>query len=108
MNTAWLIKKEDHEVAEMKFYKIKVTVESVEGKCPLGNVPGKEFIIERTTPAGMCMSAYQAISPAIQVLRFGGSFPWEKDPDVARFACPDPVNRTIYKIERVGEVFLRT
>jgi uncharacterized repeat protein (TIGR04076 family) len=58
---------------------------------PLGNKPGKEFIIERTTPTGMCMSVYQAISPAIQVLRFGRSFPWEKNPDVAHFACPDPV-----------------
>ena len=34
-------------MAQMKYFKIKVTVDSVAGKCPLGNIPGKEFIIER-------------------------------------------------------------
>ena len=43
-------------MAQMKYSKIKVTVDSVAGKCPLGNIPGKEFVIERTTPAGMCLS----------------------------------------------------
>jgi uncharacterized repeat protein (TIGR04076 family) len=52
----------------MKYSKIKVTVDSVAGKCPFWNTPGKEFISERTTPADMCLSAYNSITPAIQVL----------------------------------------
>ena len=53
-------------MAQMKYSKIKVTVDSVAGKCPLGNTPGKEFFIERTTPAGMCLSAFNSINPAIK------------------------------------------
>jgi uncharacterized repeat protein (TIGR04076 family) len=59
-------------MAQIKYSKIKVTVDSVAGKCSLGNTPGKEFVIERTTPAGMCLSAFNSINPAIQVLRYGG------------------------------------
>ena len=93
-------------MAQMKYSKMKVTVDSVAGKCPLGNTPGKEFIIERTTPAGMCLSAFNSISPAIQVLRYGGSFPWEKNPDEAYICCPDHLNRTVFKLERAGEVVI--
>jgi len=34
----------------------------------------------------------------------GGSFPWEENPDVAHICCPDHLNRTVYKIERMEEV----
>ena len=54
-------------MAQMKYSKIKITVDSVAGKCPLGNTPGKEFFIERTTPSGMCLSAFNSINPAIQI-----------------------------------------
>ena len=94
-------------MAQMKYSRIKVTVHSVAGKCPLGNTPGKEFIIERTTPAGMCLSAFNSISPAIQVLRYGGSFPWEKNPDEAYMCCPDHLNQTVFKLERAGEVVIK-
>jgi len=94
-------------MAQMKYSKIRVTVDSVAGKCPLGNIPGKEFVIERTTPAGMCLSAFNSINPAIQVLRYGGSFPWEKNPDEAYICCPDHLNRTVFKLERAGEVVIK-
>jgi uncharacterized repeat protein (TIGR04076 family) len=101
------IKQEGRVMAQMNYSRIKVTVDSVAGKCPLGNRPGKEFIIERTTPAGMCISAFNAINPAIQVLRYGGSFPWEKNPDEAYICCPDHINRTVFKLERTGEVVIQ-
>ena len=91
----------------MNYFRIKVTVDSVAGKCPLGNRPGSEFIIERTTPDGMCRSALHAINPVIHVLRHGGSFPWEKNPDEAYICCPDHINRTVFKIERAGEVVIQ-
>jgi uncharacterized repeat protein (TIGR04076 family) len=94
-------------MAQMKYSKIKITMDSVAGKCPSGNALGNEFLIERTTPAGMCLSAFNSISPAIQVLRDGGSFPWERNPDVAYFCYPDHLNRTVFKIERIGEVFIK-
>ena len=62
-------------MSEIRYYKIRVSVDSVAGKCPLGNKPGSEFIVERGTPAGMCLGAFGSIYSAIQVLRFGGSLP---------------------------------
>ncbi len=94
-------------MAEMKYFKIKITVDSVVGKCFLGNRPGREFVIERTTPAGMCLSAFNSLNPAIQVLRYGGSFPWEKNPDEAYICCPDHVNQTVFKVKRAGEVVIK-
>jgi uncharacterized repeat protein (TIGR04076 family) len=93
-------------MAQMTYSKIRITVDSVAGKCPLGCKPGMEFMIARTTPAGMCLSAFHSIQPAIEVLRYGGSFPWEKNPDEADICCPDHLNRTVFKIERAGEVII--
>ena len=91
-------------MVEKKYFKIKITVDSVAGKCPLGNKPGREFMINETTPSGICLSAFNSINPAIQVLKYGGSFPWEADPDVAYVGCPDHINRTVFKVERTEEV----
>ena len=88
-------------MSEQKHYNIKITVASVGGKCPLENVPGKSFLIERTTPDGMCLSAFNSLNPAIQVLRFGGSFPWDDNPDITYVGCPDHINRVVYKVERI-------
>ncbi len=73
-------------MAQIKYSKIKVTVDSV---------------------ADMCLSAFNSISPAIQVLRHGGSFPWEKNPDEAYIGCPDHLNQMVFKLERVGEVVIK-
>ena len=94
-------------MALMNYSRIYVTVDSVAGKCPLGNRTGREFIIERTTPGGMCLSAFNSIFPAIQVLRYGGSFPWEKNPDEAHICCPDHINRTVFKLERAGDMAIK-
>lgn len=90
-------------MSTIQFHAIKITVDSVEGKYPPGNKPGKEFIVKGTTPAGMCISAFGALLLAIQVLKFGGSFPWEKDPNVAYIGCPDHLNRVVYRLERTDE-----
>jgi uncharacterized repeat protein (TIGR04076 family) len=35
------------------------------------------------------------------------SFPWEKNPDEAYIDCPDHLNQTVFKLERVGEVVIK-
>ncbi len=82
---------------------IKITVESVKGECPTGNKVGNTFIVENTTPAGMCLGAFSALLPAIMVMKNGGSFPWERNPDVAHVGCSDPINQVVYRIERIIE-----
>ena len=93
-------------MADTKYFRIKITVESVAGKCTLGYEPGNQFVTEGTTPAGICLSAFNTLNPAIQTLMFGGSFPWEEDPDVTHLACSDHVNRTVFKVERAGEIVI--
>ena len=73
---------------------IRITVKS--GKCQ-GNINdvGQVFTVEETTPAGMCMGAWNAIAPYVQTLRYGGNFPWEKAKGCALIHCPDPEGITL-------------
>jgi len=36
-------------------------------------------------------------------MKNGGSFPWERNPDVAHVGCSDPINQVVYRIERIIE-----
>lgn len=73
---------------------------SQKGICGAGHKAGDEFTIEQTTPEGMCSWAFYTLFPFAEVLQFGGSFPWEKDPDKAIVACPDPVNPVVFELRR--------
>jgi len=73
---------------------------SQRGTCEAGHKVGDEFFIGQSTPANMCSWAFCAVFPFAQVLQFGGSFPWEKDPDKATVACPDPDNPVVFELRR--------
>ena len=68
-------------------YDIRITLTSQLKKCPAGHKVGDEFVVGRHIPGGMCMGAFNALIPFIMTLRFGGSFPWEKDPDSGHLGC---------------------
>ena len=74
---------------------------SQKGTCEAGHRVGDELIIGQTTPANMCPWAFYTVFPSAKVLEFGGSFPWEGDPDKARVVCPDPDNPVIFELRRV-------
>jgi len=80
---------------------IVARVISQKGTCEAGHKVGDEFIIGETTPPGMCSWAFHTLFPFAEVLQFGGSFPWEKDPDKAMVACPDPSNPVVFELRRV-------
>jgi uncharacterized repeat protein (TIGR04076 family) len=84
-----------------KRYDIKITLISQLKKCPAGHSVGDEFIIGRFTPEGMCMGAFASLLPFITTLRYGGSFPWEKNPDTGTFCCPDPEVVNVFHLERI-------
>ena len=71
------------------------------GKCQ-GNINdiGQVFIVENTTPQGMCLGAWNAVSPYVTALRFGADFPWEEEKGYALIHCPDPKGITL-EIRRV-------
>jgi uncharacterized repeat protein (TIGR04076 family) len=84
-----------------KSYDVLVKVISQQGICDSGHKAGDEWVIGDKTPEGICLSAFDSIFSTIRVLKFGGSFPWESDPDVATIACPDAENPVVFEITRL-------
>ena len=70
------------------------------GNCEAGHRVGDEFIIGQKAPPGICSWAFYTLFPFAEVIQFGGSFPWEKDPNKAIVACPDPANPVIFELRR--------
>jgi uncharacterized repeat protein (TIGR04076 family) len=83
--------------------KIRVTVHSILGTCNQAHKVGQEFIIDRWTQKGICLTAFGSLYPAIRVLQYGGSFPWDKDPNVTYIPCPDAKNQVVFRIERLHQ-----
>jgi uncharacterized repeat protein (TIGR04076 family) len=77
-------------------------VESARGACEAGHRTGDEFVIGETTPQGLCSWAFHTLFPFAEVLRYGGSFPWETDRDTATVACPDAANPVVFVLKRTG------
>ena len=73
---------------------------SQKGTCAAGHILGDEFVIGQKTPLKMCSWAFYTLFPFAEVLQFGGSFPWEKDPEKTTVACPDPVNPVVFELRR--------
>lgn len=73
---------------------------SQKGTCVAGHKVGDEFVIGEETPSGMCSWAFCTLFPFAEVLQFGGSFPWEDEPNKATVACPDPANAVVFEVRR--------
>ena len=73
---------------------------SQKGTCEAGHRVGDEFVIDQKAPPGLCSWAFYTLFPFAEVLQFGGSFPWEKDPNKTTVACPDPANPVIFELRR--------
>ena len=82
-------------------YTVKAKVISQKGNCVHGHKVGYEWVIGRTTPAGICMPAFSSFFPDMRVLMFGGVLPWSEDPDTAIVACPDAENPVVFELRRV-------
>ena len=76
-------------------------VVSQKGTCGAEHKVGDQWVIGTKTTEGICLSAFNALFPSLRVLRFGGSFPWSSDPDVATAACPDAQNPVVFELRRV-------
>ncbi len=82
-------------------YEVLVRVVSQKGTCAHEHKVGDEWVIKGKTPEGICLSAFSALYPSARVLMFGGSFPWESNPDVATVACPDAENPVVFELRRL-------
>jgi len=82
-------------------YDVLVKVVSQQGHCATGHRVGDEWVIGDTTPEGICLSAFDSLLSNVRVMQFGGSFPWENNPEAATIACPDAENPVVFEIRRL-------
>ncbi len=85
-------------------YQISIKIVSQEGTCLGGHKIGDEWLMKDRgdnwkTPSGICMFAYDVLSPCIQMMMFGGSYPWSYDPNVWRAPCPQPTEPRDLRVE---------
>jgi uncharacterized repeat protein (TIGR04076 family) len=82
--------------------KIEITIKKIleKGECPLGHEVGEKFSWPDDM-GKMCPHAVYTVYPAVDVLRFGGTFPWEDDPNVATLCCADANNPVVFEIRRI-------
>ena len=87
---------------EKGFPTIIARVVSQKGRCEAGHKVGDEFSVSPVkTPEGVCPWAFYTLFPFAEALQFGGSFPWEKDRNKAKVACPDADNPVVFELRRV-------
>jgi uncharacterized repeat protein (TIGR04076 family) len=97
----------------MSLYDLRVTVERIEGRSVCGLAVGDYFEVTESShvrlPDGkhFCLYAMQAVMPLLPAKqrRLADSDWLEQDSLVA---CPDPDERVIMRIERIGSTTLRT
>src|SRR5215813_11838352 len=100
-------------MTEMRLYDIRVTVERIEGRSVCGLEVGDYFEVTESNrvqiPAGkhFCLYALQSVLPLLPAKqrRLPATDWLELDSHVA---CPDPDERVIMRIERIGERVMRT
>ncbi len=84
-------------------HKVSIRVVSKKGTCSQEHKVGDQWIVDGKTPEGLCLSAFNSLSPSLRVLMYGGAFPWEADPDMATAACPDATNAVVFELRRLRE-----
>jgi len=88
-------------MAEIETCEVIAKVISQKGTCAANHKVGDEFPIGDKAPPNMCAWAFYALFPSAGVLQFGGSFPWEDNPDKTTVACPDPTNPVVFELRRL-------
>jgi len=81
-------------------YDVTAKVISQKGTCGAEHKVGDQWVIADKTPEGICLYAFMALFPPALTLRYGGSFPWESNPDVTSLACPDAENPVVFELRR--------
>ncbi len=84
-------------------YKVSLRVVSQKGTCSQEHKVGDHWVVDNKTPEGICLSAFNSLLSNLQVLKYGGTFPWADDPDVTTSACPDTENPVVFELRRLRE-----
>ena len=100
-------------MTELRLYDIRVTVERIEGRSVCGLEVGDYFEVTESNrvriPEGrhFCLYALQAVMPLIPAKqRRLAAEDWLEQDNLV--CCPDPDERVIMRIERIGRRTMRT
>jgi uncharacterized repeat protein (TIGR04076 family) len=100
-------------VTEMRLYDLRVTVERIEGRSVCGLEVGDSFELTESSrvriPEGkhFCIYALQSVLPLLPAKqRRLADEDWLEQDNLV--CCPDPEERVIMRIERIGERTLQT
>lgn len=100
-------------MTEMRLYDIRVTVERIEGRSVCGLAVGDYFEVTESNrlriPEGkhFCLYALQSVLPLIPAKqRKLDAADWLEQDNLV--CCPDPDERVVMRIERIGERTLQT
>ncbi len=92
---------------EMKQRIFKITVKEIQGggTCSFGFKVGDVIMHPDESPPqtipNFCAWAYHEIHPVLLTLKYGGSFPWETEKNVAVGCCSDSKNPVVFRIELI-------
>ena len=80
---------------------VKMSVKA--GKCQ-GDIhhAGQSYVVNDTTPGGICLGAWNAVAPCLVALKYGANFDWEDEDGVAIIHCPDPKG-IVFELRRIDE-----
>jgi len=82
-------------------HKVRMRIVGIAKACPRGHSVGEEWVVDGTTPGGICMGSFGACLPYLTALRFGASFPWEAREGTVTIGCPDHVNQVVWQLDRL-------
>ena len=66
---------------------------------------GQEYIVgpDIKMPEGFCHWAWAHIKSGVTLLSYGGSYPWNAEPNVSVECCTDGLRPVVYKLERIEQ-----
>ena len=85
-----------------KEYDVLIKLVGNQNPCHFGHKIGDEWLFKHATPEGMCSMAFNSIYPTALVLKYGGTFPWQDDPDVVEASCPDHNVNNVFELRRIA------
>ena len=86
---------------DRKEYDVAVKLVGNQKPCHSGHKVGDEWLFQFQPLEGMCFAAYNTLFPFILVLKCGGTFPWQEDPDTIVVSCPDPEVNNVFELRRI-------
>ncbi len=84
-----------------EIYDVSIKLIGNRQPCHNGHQIGDAWMLGDKTPGGICWAAYNSIFPFALVLKHGGSFPWQSDPNVMTVSCPDCEVVNVFELRRV-------